>query len=47
LQLNANSIQTTAVELERKRIAVELHDDILNRLSIQFELKKQNYLLFY
>lgn len=34
LQLEANNIQTKAVELERKRIAMELHDDILNRLSI-------------
>jgi len=40
LQLNANSIQTTAVELERKRIAVELHDDILNRLSILLMLNR-------
>ena len=40
LQLNANNIQTAAVELERKRIAVELHDDILNRLSILLMLNR-------
>ena len=40
LQLEANNIQTKAIELERKRISVELHDDILNRLSMLLMLNR-------
>ncbi len=40
LQLKANQIQTEAVETERKRISTELHDDILNRLSMLLMLNR-------
>lgn len=40
LQLKANQVQTEAVETERKRIATELHDDILNRLSMLLMLNR-------
>ncbi len=40
LQLKANQVQTEAVESERKRISTELHDDILNRLSMLLMLNR-------
>ena len=40
LQLTANQVQTEAVETERKRISTELHDDILNKLSMLLMLNR-------